>query len=254
MLDDVVASYIRFPRMTPGRRSVAIERARASLEQMSELSHLMPALDEAEAAQRRAIAAHGTWARGKDSRNFHSRTAVELDRDLDRALSALHGSLQGAARAFPVGRDEGRWSRALLDAVFPDGVRAISALPFVDQAAAVDALLERVRASERAEAVGGLGISFLVDRIAEINTAYTQGLSEVRVTYAEVRTIDDEAYLAMLRVLARFVAVAASGDPEDVARAQRLLRPFEDQRAEQARLRSRRAARGDSAASVDPEA
>src|SRR5262245_19469817 len=121
-------SLLAIPRLTPGRRAIALERIRTDLAEIPAAAVLLPAIDRALAAHRRALALEAEWRGVSGSQGVHAPGARALDAQLDKALGAFHGTLGGIAITF--GPREAALARQLRAAVFPRGVGAVTSLPY----------------------------------------------------------------------------------------------------------------------------
>lgn len=115
--------------------------------------------------------------RGTPPTTEHGERAQEVDHELDRALSALHGVLSTTAHAFGERSTRGAAARLALERLFPSGLRAVIQLPFVTQEDTVRILLERTtRERLLARALRELDVGELLERIAAIHVRYGEAL------------------------------------------------------------------------------
>lgn len=244
-------AILRYPRLTPHRRELALTRALEALGGRPAAESLRPLVSRALEANTKALTTHGAW-QNPTRRNLHAPAAMKLDRQLARAVGGLVRSLKGIVRAFPAHTEAGAQAADVLDQVFPGGAGAITKLPFVEQADVVSHVL-RLLGAQFAEAVEHLGLGLMVQNMADIHTKYVEVLSKPRLTFDQVREIDQRSYEAWLRVVAGVLGLAATGEPADVAAAAAVLKPLEDQRREYARYRKRRGTGRTSRPPEEPE-
>lgn len=241
-----IDTFLVVPRLTAGRRQLALQRLAEQLEAQPALEALRPAVDEAIEAQRRVLELRAQRPRQQEEDRMHALQAVPLDAKLDRAVAALHGMVTQILRGFdPTDTDAAMASR-IVEGVFPHGVASITQLPYVDQHAAVDHLVRTLRGdAELARAVTRLGLDSLVERIDALNVEYGQLITRgERITAQDLRDADREGWLAMCTVVAQVLgAVSGRTDDDEVLRGT-LLRPILEQQQEIRKLRARRAAGG----------
>lgn len=231
-------AHVKYPRLGPARRQLALTRAR----EVSGASTVDPVLteliDKALAANGVARARASAWP-GRAARNLYGSATVALVRELDRALGTLYDMVRGNQRTFDEGTTPRAWADALADEGFPDGAGGITSLEYIERVQCTFAVL-RVMRGARAEAVRGLGLELMVSRLEALAQQCQEAISAPRVTYDEVRESEDVAADAWLRVVARVQGLAATGRPEDVALAEAVFHHLEAQRVEYAQYRARR--------------
>lgn len=236
---DPVMQILAYPRLTAGRRHLALQRAREALREWPECeARLAPLIDRALEANTVAMDRWRAWEE-RGGRNLHAAPAVRLDRQLDRAVGGIVRSLRALVRTFPDRSEAGQQAREVLRTVFPGGARAITNLRFVEQADEVKGVLRRLQ-GEHAAAVEHLGLGLVVRNLAELHGQYVEVLSRPRLTYDEVKAADQRSYDAWLRVVAGVLGLAASGERADISAAAAVLQPLEEQREDYARHRKRR--------------
>ena len=146
-------------------------------------------IERAIAADREAQVLESRW-RGVRGGNQHAPGMRELDTELDRALGALNAALTATQSTFGVDGPRGRAARLAKLRLFPDDMRQLIHLPYMEQAEAVQGLLWRIEHEpELAEALRTVEAQAYVDRVAELNARYTVLLDSSRrdVDYAEVQ-------------------------------------------------------------------
>ena len=74
--------------------------------------------------------------------NLYGTDTFELDNLLDRGLTAVDDFVVGQIRLFPRGHRRAEAAETIRPALFPEGVVAITAQPFVEQRVAVDRMVE----------------------------------------------------------------------------------------------------------------
>lgn len=169
-----LVSFLNLYLFPTGRREFCLRRFLKALEG-TELAHLRARVERGLAHEAATLQLEDRWL-GNKGDTEHGPGARALDAELDRALGALDENLASTAKAFgedsPRGRAAGR-ARALL---FPKGVQHVTHLPYVQQAAAVRALLERAETVPELANLDELGVAGIVERVRELNVAYDRAL------------------------------------------------------------------------------
>lgn len=239
-------AFLSIPKLTAGRRRLSLQRLRDELAAIPSLSHLLPAVDKAIAAQEAAIALRARRPSSLEVSRMHAARAMTLDIEVDRAVSGLHGTLTSTVRALSPDDPAAVAAEHLLASVFVGGVAPITQLPFVDQHAAVDQLLKVLREDPDAvAAVALLTLQRWVDRIEALNAEYGEHVTqESPIRGQDIRDADRAGWVAFCEVMVQVLgAVPGSEEADEVLRG-RLLGPVISQRDELRKLRARRAAGG----------
>ena len=238
-----VWKFLDVPKLTPGRRRLALQRIREAIEGQRRLNKLLSEVDNAIAMQERTVALRAARPRSMDLSRMHAAEAGRLDAKLDRAVAALHGVLQSLVRAYESDEPHAMVAAQMLKRVFPGGVAPITQLPYVDQHAAVDQLLTSLRSDpELQEGVEALGLDNLVARIEDLNGEYGQHVTRREMVSAQdIRDADHDGWVALCKIVALIMgAVPGSTDEDDTLRAT-LMNPLLQQQDELRKLRARRA-------------
>lgn len=228
------------PRLTPARRSLAAHRAAEAVGATPTYADLAASIQSVVASHRALATLRDEWKAQRSSAAMHGRQAVEVDNQLDRAVSALHSVLDQYSRSLvdTVALDS---ARSLLEWCFPRGASAITNLPYVDQHAEVNILVEKLRAPESVQIVENLGLELAVSTVESLNARYGVLVTRSRdVTPERLQEADLASREAAAAFAAAVVGAFPTNVPEHVAARTELLSPFFDQKAEYARLRRRR--------------
>ena len=241
----VIESLLRVPRLTPGRRRLALSRMGERIAADPQLKDLQPQVEAALAAHDEVSEAYIQWNRARATLSLHARDATQLDQRLDRALTAFHTVLTQTVRAWEPEEAEHKAASRLLQALLPVGPGPVVTLPYVDQHNAVSAILRTLDEDAGLKGdVKALGLKALVDKIRTLNTAYGQVLTHPeRLTWDQLRALDREAWLHLVEMVALVCGRLPNNTPEVLARRTEVLQPIEDQAREFATLRSRRQGR-----------
>ena len=185
---------------------------------------------------------------------YHSKyppEATVADGLVDRCLSGSNSYLDIQRRFFP-GEPRGAAAERITQAIFPDGVAAVTHLPYAEEHAHVNAILEQLESDELADAVALLPeFPELVARLRQRNAEYGDLLHA-----ASEAPTSDELGVARQRcrdlvagTVALIVGLYTLRDPENVTECEHLLEPILRQNEAVRVIRRRRAVPGD----IDPE-
>ena len=177
--------------------------------------------------------------------------AVALDGQVDNCVAGVAGYLDVQRRVYPdepAGLAAERLSRALL----PEGIAAVTRLPFTEQHEQIDALLQRAEADDLAGDIGAVPeLRNLLARLRKRNQEYGEVLrqSQSGPSRDEVREALEESQERVAQTLSLIIGLYASRDPEKVDERDHLLEPILVQDQATRALRRRRRAVVD----VDPD-
>jgi len=213
LVDTTLLSLYRF---TVRRGNFCLRRIREILGSRG-FEALVPAVD-------RALEVHWSTSeleaayRPSRRNTVHGREAVELDKELMRALRALHGCLALTVGAFGPDSPQGGTAARLREALFPDGLGRINDMAFVEKESEVTAMLNRLAEEpELAQAVSELGSAALVERLAEVTERYRAAIQVKKTTFAEVREARRACQEQLIRVMVHLMSRRVSPDlaPEE---------------------------------------
>lgn len=235
-------TFVQVPKLTAGRRRLALQRMRAAVESLPDLAALLPVIDSAIAVQERMISLRAARPHSLEASRKHAVQATALDAKLDRAVSSLHGVLTHIVRGLDDGAHDATLAAMLLQRLFPGGVAPITQLPYVDQYAVVDQLAELIRTEpELADAVAALGLETLVERIETLNEEYGKHVTRTDlISTRDLRDADRAGWLALCTVVAELVGAVSGTTDEDDALRGTLLLPIVRQHEELKDLRASR--------------
>jgi hypothetical protein len=166
-----------------------------------------------------------TYYTNRGTRAQYVDELYELDPKTDRQIRSIHGFLESTSEATHADPTVPPKSRALLDKVFPRGVRAITGQPFLEQNRLVkDVLAEMVGPS--APLVTDVGLLGLVQGLASLSTQYDQAIqrSPASVAHTTLVAAQARAHVFMLEVVARVIGMNFDSDvPAQVEARGRVL-------------------------------
>lgn len=203
---------------------------------------------------------HDRTTRGLESRWLAQQNAAPLleasatkrvDVLTDRALTSLRDGAEAQLAAAVPGDGLAEKVAAFLLDLFPGGVAKVTSLPYVDELAAVDGIVEKLQGS-LAPVAAELGLTRIADRLAQLAVEYRDALEADKPTaidFGDVRAARARGQDLMLQVVAMIAGTYPDSTPEDTAARAALLAPIlEQNEAVRLYLRSRRAVED-----VDPE-
>lgn len=239
--------FIKLNRLSTGRWVFTLRQIRDAAAGLGDTS-LLSQVEEAMTQARQAYELDGQWAVQK--RSVTGSSMPELDNRVDRTLTGLRdGALAQASGASPDDEIVQRVER-FLAAVFPSGLFAVTSLPFVEEAVAVEDIVRKLQ-NELAPMVAELGLTRQAARLAALSAPYREALAAPGIplrfnTVEEARAV---AHAKLLQIVAVVLGRYNQDTPEHEAAREALLGPvMVQQEAVRAYVRLRRAVRD-----VDPE-
>ena len=238
--------YLEVGVLSTGRRLFVLELMRLAAQEMGGHEDFMARIDEAAAHDEQTRELEHQWG-GVRNGNFDTRVLKPLDRRLDHIISAVRDGAevqrQGAAPHEPIHAAVD----AFLEAALPEGVFAVTSLPYVDQLSETEKLIGMLR-GPLADQVAELGLERQVSRLEEIVPEYRAGLygtGEQAIEFAPVRAARRRGHRYLLELVAMVIGRHnRADDPVHQAARAQLLTPLAKQRDAARALRKRRAASG----------
>ena len=177
--------------------------------------------------------------------------ATAMDGLVDRCLGGTHGYLDSQMRFFP-GEPRGDAAGRIMQTIFPDGVAAVTHLPYAEEQAHVTMLLEQLESEELAEDVALLpGFPELIARLRQRNREYGEVLRAAGdvPTRDELRAAQQRCRDLVAAVVALALGLYALRAPDRRDEVEHVLEPIWRQNEAVRILRRRRGIPTD----VDPE-
>jgi hypothetical protein len=160
--------------------------------------------------------------------------AAAADNLVDHGVVAVEGYLDVQARMYR-GEERAAAADRLRDELLPNGVAAITRLPYAEQHGQVSTLLGRAAAPELAADVAALPeLPSLLTRLGTINDDYGTILSNVaarRPTSEELREAERRSQELLEATVALIIGQCALEQPENTADRDHLLEPIMQQNA-----------------------
>lgn len=171
---------ISLVRFTTGRRIYVYRQVRAAAQSLNQPT-LVDHIDTAIAHDRNVLDLETRWRTRTPFRRRHAPAAQQVDDRLDLAITALRDVPMSYVRATPVGDPMREAAERFIAEVFPDGVAPITSLPFVDQLAAVEHMLD-VIASDVTVEVATLSLGYMVSVVTQLTDEYRTVLDRKTIT------------------------------------------------------------------------
>lgn len=247
-MDTAVYSYIKLYQFTSGRRLFVYREIKDIAKELNQPT-LVAHIDKAYAYEIKVRDLEEQWL---------SQKGLGVSSDLRPYDNALDRSLTGFAKyceSFQHGMDEDNptyiAASRISNAAFPNGVLAITRLPYVDELSSVEALLKKLSKDEYKDALTKLNMSLMLNNIKtkyqEFYDAYNNVKSQ-SVNYGDVKAARTQGQQYLVQMVAIILGTFYN-DEDHVAKRQRLLTPLNRQLLRIAELVSKRRTITD----VDPE-
>jgi hypothetical protein len=224
-----ITSLIDLHRFPTGRRLFALRRVLERVSKRDGDPALRARIAAAIAEDERTRALEIAWS-GREENAQHGAGAKALDAELDRSLAALDQFLAAQVKVLGPEHESHQAAVLLRKAAFPNGLTAVTSLPYVLEQEEVRRILTELRAPGRAEAAEMLGLTPHVEVIAALNERYRELLNVDRddLSWQQVleARAEGQARLAWIVVL---LLAAFVDQPE--ARAEVLAPVFDQDRA-----------------------
>ncbi len=175
-----------------------------------------------------------------------------IDPDVDRTLTALRDNAQAQTAGAKADDPIHAVVASFLKTVFPAGVQAVTALPYVEELAVVDSIVKMLQGKELAPVVAELGLGRLAKRLASLAVEYRAAIeapAPAVLAFGDVRAARGKGHDMLLETVAIILGKYHGSSADDVAARDELLGPIMEQNgAIGASLKARRAV-----VDVDPE-
>ena len=251
-IDMVIAleNVITLATFTSGRRIYALRKARETANLIGR-PDLVQRIDTALVDDRETRALDNRWA-GSRGTPIYSSDVPQIDNWVDQLLTSIRDAAASFTKGAFAGTSRQLEAERFLKAAFPNGVQAITSLPYIDQVAAVEVLLGQMQSSLGAQ-ISALGLIGLVERLAELTAQYRVAVDQGReeLDFATVQASRRRGQRNLLEVVAMIIgAYYSHTDADHMARRDQLLAPIMEQdKAIRALMSARRAV-----SDIDPDA
>lgn len=207
-----LTSLFKLYILSTGRRIFALRQVRTQLE-AAEQSALKDAQSSSlQTAIDKAIA-HDIELLGleKDQGQQNAAIARKLDGQIDRALTIIARMLEHLA-ADTTEQETSSLAADLSDALFPNGVKSHIHLPYLDQLAANERVVDTLTAEDNSGFVNRVGLGFLAERVSTLNKPFAEavkGQSE-HVDWVDIKARRDQGQELYLHAVAHIAALPDS--------------------------------------------
>ena len=226
-----LSDFISVYRLTSGRAAYALRQSLAAAQELN-LVALAGPIERALATALRCRALELSYKR-PESAPLHGQGANVADAELDRAWSRLASTLANTAELFGAATPEGIAGARLLERIFPEGVAAITSLPYVEEQESSRLMVGRLRAAPLASDVATLHLEPAVARLSALTDQLGEALqAKQRVDipkWEEVRAARLELHQSVLRMVARICGSLPEADATSTSHRTALLAPLLEQ-------------------------
>lgn len=239
-------SLFKFTKLSSGRRLRVFREMRKRARERS-MTDLVAFLDQAIVHEKRTHELNRRWRTQGRSRTIGGPDIGAIDGLTDQSLTSLRDMVVAYIRGALPGDVKAELAERVRKAIFPDGVSAITSLPYVEELAALELILDALRDELQVE-VSALGLTHMVERLTTLFEMYQSALDAGgdHLWFRDVKAARERGHVFMLeavsQVLGRFFREA---DPSHAEARAELLEPvLEQDQAMRDYLRSRRKDRG----------
>ena len=158
--------------------------------------------------ERRVRDLESAYQTSKDNRAQYVEELQTLDPSTDRQVKSIYAHVKNTSEAAHIDPEVPNTAKALLDQVFPRGVRAITGQPYPEQNRLVKDILAELQGPSRPQVVT-VGATGLVDALAALSAQYDEAIqrSPGAVPYTTLVAAQGRAHLFMLEVVARVLGM-----------------------------------------------
>lgn len=154
----------------------------------------------------------------------------KVDALVDRTLTAVRDNAEsqraGAAEDDPIHATV----IGFLKAIYPSGLQEVTSLPYVEELAAVEDILEKVASPQLAPVVEELHLGKLVERLGTLTKQYRAALHMPEaaqvIAFSDVRAARAAGQERLLQAVAMIVGKHFGSTPKDIAARADLLEPI----------------------------
>lgn len=153
--------------------------------------------------------------RGNPRQEYGSE-ARQLDIELDRALGALFHYLTSTVKSFGVDSLKGSHAQAVIERLFPRGLRYLIHLPYATEEATVRLMLKWARSEPPLiEGLRAVHAEPLVERVAELHARYAEALPKTPLpSYEELSRVRREGHERLSAIVFLITAALVRGELE----------------------------------------
>jgi hypothetical protein len=235
-------SLFKFIQLTSGRRLHAFRELRLRARKRG-LHALVAHLERAIAHEKRTHELNQRWRKQGRTRTVGGPDIGTVDGLTDQTLTSLRDMLTGNINGALPGDVKAAIAERVRAAIFPNKVAAVTSLPFVEELAALEVILDKLQDELQAE-MSELSLTHMVVRLAKLFDMYQSALDEGahQLWFRDVKGARVRGHLNMLEAVSQILGqFFAEEDPDHAQARAELLEPiFEQDQAYRDYLRARR--------------
>jgi hypothetical protein len=200
-MDSTLKTLFDLYILSTGRRVFALRQVKPIAQQMKKRA-LVTLIGRALKHDERTLRLEASWA--ASGYKSDPQRVKRIGAQVDRTLSAIRDVAIGQARAGEPGSELHETLHEFLGALFPGGVFAIAALPYVEELAAVETLVGQLRGPFERH-VEELGVGRLVERLAALAVEYREAQEErprAEASWADVFAARAKGQTLLLQIVA----------------------------------------------------
>ena len=226
-MDISVATIVDIYVFTPGRGIHALERVTVTASALGQ-TVIIASATTGIVRFRAVLDLQGRYRTSRTG--LYGPDTVDLDNQIDRGLTSVDAYLEGQIRLFPEVHPRASAASAIRPVIFPEGVAAITAQPFVHQRVSVDRLLEAYMDPALAPARAELpDLEVMMVRVAELNREYGVSIDDYdrdRPTLEILRAAQQAAQESLAETYVLCLAAYLQAPPDQRAAYAALLEPI----------------------------
>ncbi|MRG93551.1 DUF6261 family protein [Polyangium spumosum] len=221
----LLASLLTFYTFSTGRRLFALYQVR-KLALVAGHSDVVLHVDEAITHDKDTRALEAKWAGRKLT--TYSPEARQLDIYVDAAITAFRDGAEAQIRASAPDDPLAEAAQKMLTVLLPKGAGGVTSLPFVEELAEVNRILDRVAQPDYNTLVTELGLTRQVARLKNLEAQYRAAIEGPGgvLTFAHVKDARAKGQSLMLQAVALILGKYPSDNEADVKARGALLEPI----------------------------
>ncbi|TNE45137.1 MAG: hypothetical protein EP343_28110 [Deltaproteobacteria bacterium] len=248
-MDTSLQQFLKIYQFTSGRR-LLVYRQTKKVAQKLNFTALEQHIDKAHAFELDTRKMERRW-KSQGSTSQQTIDYRPLDNALDRALSGLSKYCESYLHSMDETSDHYQSALVILETAFPNGLQAITQIPYEDELSDVESLLDDLNNVTLATHINRLGLKPMLDNIKSRHQAFYKAFSASQaptLDYGTVRARRAQSQDMLLQMIAIILGKFYDSDSHAEPRKE-LLTPFQLQQGRISDLISRKRPVLD----VDPE-
>ena len=224
-MDPLLASLLAFYTFSTGRRLFAMHQVR-TLALAAGHTDLAVHVDVAITHDTETRALEAKWAGRKPT--TYSPEARQLDIYVDAAITAFRDGADAQIRACAPGDPIADATLKMLSVLLPKGAGAVTSLPFVEELAEVNRILDRLDKPDYKALVTELGLGRQVARLKSLEVQYRAAIEGPggQLTFATVKDARTKGQSLMLQAVAMILGKYPSDSEADRKARGALMEPI----------------------------